>query len=594
VGRTRLLWQIFPSYLLITVCSIMALTWYASRSFRDFYLDQEAIGLESRAHLLEPQISHFLIDGIATRTDSLCDLLGRRSKTRLTVILPDGQVIADSERDPETMDNHADRPEIKEAFHGAVGRSMRFSNTLQKNLMYVAIPVVSGDSTIAVLRTSTPVATIREALSVIYDDLIIGGIAATILVALGSLFISRRISLPIEEIRRGAKRFASGNLRHTLPTGGAEEMSTLADTMNQMASQLDDRIRTVVQQRNELNAVLSSMVEGVLAVDREQRLISLNQAAADLLSIDQEFAQGQNILEIIRNIELQRFITATLSSNEPVEGEIELHGDSDRYFQAHGSVLTDATGHDIGALIVINDITRVRRLERMRTEFVANVSHEIRTPITSIQGFIETLLDSDDPQTPDTERFLRIIANHAERLGSIIEDLLSLSRIEQEAESGEIHLEKTELRPILVGAIQICEGSASEKNIPVQLVCRDTILVSANQTLLEEAVTNLIDNAVKYSEFGSPIIIEAVTEDEYVVIHVRDRGSGISEEHQPRIFERFYRVDKARSRKRGGTGLGLSIVKHITQAHGGFATVESQLGRGSVFSIHLPRIDTPS
>lgn len=226
----------------------MSLTWYASRSFRDFYLDQEAIGLESRAHLLKPQISDLLDDGLAARTDSLCDILGEHSNTRLTVILPGGNVIADSERDPATTDNHADRPEIREAFSGTVGRSLRFSNTLKKTLMYVAIPVVSRGCTIAILRTSTPVASIREALNVIYDDLIVVGIAAAIRAALGSLYISQRISLPIAEIKRGAKRFADGNLHHKLPTNGAEEMRTLAETMNQMATQLDDRIRTVVQQ----------------------------------------------------------------------------------------------------------------------------------------------------------------------------------------------------------------------------------------------------------------------------------------------------------------------------------------------------------
>ncbi len=588
--RKRLFWRIFPPLVIITIVSLAALTWYASTALRQFHLDHVALDLEAQAHLLTPQMSDLLDDGNPARLDSLSKQLGSRAGTRLTIILPSGRVIGDSEEAPETMDDHRDRPEVRAALAGAIGRSVRFSHTLQKTHMYVALPVRSDGKVICVLRTSRPVTSIRETLRTLYDDLLLGSMVVALLAVVAGIWVSRRISRPLEEMKRGAERFARGDLDSRLPVYGTEEMAALAETMNQMAAELNDRIQKAVQQRNELEAVLSSMVEGVLAVDNEQRIISMNEAAARLLGTNRDRAQGQHLLEVIRNADLERFIEKALSSSEPVEGEVTLRSLGERFVQAYGSILTDSQGKEFGALVVLNDITKLRRLEGVRREFVANVSHELRTPVTSIEGFIETLLDGRSHTPEDTKRFLEIISRHADRLGTIIDDLLSLSRIEQEAEAGTVELEETQLESILLGALQICEVIASERQIEIQLICSDRINVRANGALLEEAVANLMDNAIKYSDPGSPVTIEASQSEDEVVIHVRDKGSGIEEEHLSRIFERFYRVDKARSRKLGGTGLGLSIVKHIAQAHGGSAAVESIPGQGSVFSIHLPRL----
>jgi two-component system phosphate regulon sensor histidine kinase PhoR len=279
-----------------------------------------------------------------------------------------------------------------------------------------------------------------------------------------------------------------------------------------------------------------------------------------------------------------------LTSQEPVEKDILLYTDVERIINAHGTLLRDADKHRVGALIVLNDITRLWRLENIRRDFVANVSHEIRTPITAVKGFVETLRDGSVKDPKDSKRFLGIIEKHVDRLEAIIEDLLSLSRIERGTEGEHIMLQGGRIRDVLLTAIQVCEAKAAPKNIRVELSCNEELKANINPALLEQAVVNLIDNAIKFSDNGSSVLVKAIQMNGQIGISIRDQGCGIEKKHLPRLFERFYRVDKARSRQMGGTGLGLAIVKHITQAHGGQVSVESIPGEGSTFSIHIPSI----
>ena len=335
------------------------------------------------------------------------------------------------------------------------------------------------------------------------------------------------------------------------------------------------------------------MIEGVLAIDARQRIVSINRAAADLLGLTPETAIHRPLQEAVRNPDLRRFALRAIDCREPVEDDLLLRGARDRTIRVRGTALRDLSGEG-GAVIVLNDVTDIQHLENVRRDFVANVSHELKTPIASIKGFVETLLDgaADDPA--DTRRFLDIVARQADRLESIIEDLLALSRIEQSEEAGNLPLEPARIADVLAAVTAECQPRAAERSIRLEVACDESLMADVNAPLLEQAAINLVDNAIKYSDPGKTVWISAELEapsdpdGRAMIIAVRDEGCGIESEHLPRLFERFYRVDPARSRKLGGTGLGLSIVKHIVQAHGGTIGVESRPGVGSRFTIRLP------
>jgi two-component system phosphate regulon sensor histidine kinase PhoR len=587
--KKRLLWHLYPSFLLITIISLIAVTWYASRSLREFFLEQTASGLQARARLFQSQILRYLDPLDERHIDLLCKDIGKASSTRFTVILPSGKVAGDSEHDPALMDTHLDRPEFIQALHSSFGMSIRYSQTLEKQMMYVGIPVQANNQILAVVRASIPVTPIDALIRDIRNEIALGGLIIAVLAAILSLVISRRITRPIEQIKRTAESIARGNFQARSQVEQSDEIGSLSEAMNQMAAHLRDRIDTVVRQRNEIEAMLSSMIEGVIAVDEEERIISMNQAAAAMFSCDIAQSQGRSIQEVVRNTVLHEFVKNALTSHEPVEKDIALHSDGEKIINAHGTVLQDSDGQEVGALIVLNDITRLWRLEHIRRDFVANVSHEIRTPITAIKGFVETLREGTVKDPKDTKRFLGIVEKHVDRLEAIIEDLLSLSRIERGGEGEHIMLQRARIRDVLLTALQVCEVKAVPKRISLELSCNEELKANINPALLEQAVVNLIDNAIKFSNAGSTVQVKAVETAGKISISVRDQGSGIEKEHLPRLFERFYRVDKARSRRMGGTGLGLAIVKHIAQVHGGEVSVESTPGKGSTFSIHIPR-----
>jgi two-component system phosphate regulon sensor histidine kinase PhoR len=486
------------------------------------------------------------------------------------------------------MDNHAGRPEFAEALEGTPGHSLRFSHTLQQEMMYVAVPLVADGRVRGAVRAAYPLTGVYAPLEPRMGRIVVGGLVAALLAALISLWLSRALTEPLVKIQSVARRFAEGDFSGRVAAGDSKELGQLSDALNLMAVRLEEQIGTITHQRDEENAVLSSMLEGVIAVDPDERIINMNRAAADLMGVDVDDVRDRSIPETIRNVDLQNFVKRVLRSPHPVETDIVIHERDMRFLQAHGTMMRDAGQHVVGALVVLNDVTRLRRLETVRRDFVANVSHELKTPITTIKGFVETLLDGATEDKENGRRFLEIIGKNVDRLTAIIEDLLSLSRIEQDNELGGVELSEGSVQVALTSAVDDCAATAAGKGIALELSCPEDLKTALNTALLQQAVVNLIDNAVKYSDTGSTVRVRAVRQNGGMAIAVEDQGPGIAEEHLPRLFERFYRVDKARSRELGGTGLGLAIVKHIVQAHRGKVEVQSALGEGSTFTIHLP------
>jgi len=415
-----------------------------------------------------------------------------------------------------------------------------------------------------------------------------GLLASCVIAATGGYLVARPLRQVFLELRAAAEDVTEGRYERRIYAPDIAEAADLAEAMTRSAAATGRRLDGAQRLNHEQEAVLAGMVEGVLAVDADRRVITLNRTAARLLGALPAEAVGRSLQEVVRNPELLRQVELLLTTQRPFEGDLILRHADERVLQIRGTLLKDSHGSAFGAVFVLNDVTRLRRLENMRRDFAANVSHELRTPITSIKGFVETILDGATPE--DSDRFLRIVARQADRLDAIIDDLLSLSKIEKEAEASDILLQSALLIDIVYAALHDSRLLADEREVHFEIEGDETLRARVNPTLLQQAVRNLLDNAAKYSEHGGTVRILLAPSEGEVRLSVVDSGCGIAPEHHARLFERFYRVDKARSRKLGGTGLGLAIVKHIVLAHRGRVTVDSTLGHGATFTIHLPAL----
>ncbi|WP_457576693.1 ATP-binding protein [Desulfomarina sp.] len=609
MGPRKLLWQMFPVNVVIILLAILAVSWFSTSTFQEFYFADVTADLEARASLLKSGIKELIRGNRQKELRRYCVFAGRESGTRITVILADGRVIADSKENPDIMDNHRNRPEIKKALLGKTGVSKRFSHTLEENLIYVAVPLYNilfhssskskGSAVEAVLRTSVSVSSLDRTLERMRLRIGLVSSGVIVLAALVTLLISRNISRPLEQMTRKAEQFARGDFSSRMgPAAGKAaslEVVKLSASMDRMAHLLDEKIREIETHRNRLETVFSSMVEAVVAIDRQERVMSINTEAARLFGVKKEEVVGRLVHELVRNNRLQQQVTNVLEDGVPVEDEITLPGSfRDRYLQIHIVTLQDMDGGGGGVLLVMNDVSKLKRLEGIRRDFVANVSHELRTPTTSIRGYVETLLDGALDDREEARGFLQIVLHQAVRLSTIIDELLILSRIEEDSNRGNVQLAEGLLRPVILSAVKSCQHKAEKAGVGVVVECGDDLQVMMNHSLLEQALVNLLVNGISYSPEGSSVVIKVSEEENcgggsQVLICVKDEGCGIADRHLPRLFERFYRIDKARSRNLGGTGLGLAIVKHIVQAHGGHVEVRSEEGAGSEFMIILQK-----
>jgi two-component system phosphate regulon sensor histidine kinase PhoR len=599
VRRTRLFWLLCTPVLLLLLAALLLSLLESRRALEALFAGQARDAFAEDVRDAAPRLARLLATATTEELARAAEPLLSERVPGVDLLDAEGRPLA-SAGAPPPFPARPDAPAVLEALaHRRPAAAVRYSRQAG-GLLEIVVPLRTEERTTGAVRTLLSTHALAAARGESLRRHLLIGLLALGAGGLLALALARRLRRPLESFRRGADAFGRGDLYVRVTLDTPAEFRQLGESLNEMAAHLEERFRQVVRERNEQLAVLRSMVEGVLAVDLDQRILNLNQAAADFLLLRRRDALGRAIMEVVRNVELQDFVTLAVTSGQDeglLERDIPLRragAAGPRVLRVRGTPLLDAAGERIGALLVLQDVTQIRRLETIRRDFVANVSHELRTPITGIKGFVETLQDSVGEDPARTAHFLTIISRQADRLNAIIEDLLSLSRIERESESQAIVLESGPLRPVLESAVETCQMKAQEKELAVELACPPDLHARMSPHLLEQAVVNLLDNAIKYSEPGTGVAVQAHGPETgpeggpEVVLAVRDHGIGIEPRHIPRLFERFYRVDKARSRELGGTGLGLSIVKHITLSHGGRVSVESTPGEGSVFRIHLP------
>jgi two-component system phosphate regulon sensor histidine kinase PhoR len=521
--------------------------------------------------------------GLQARAQRYARILG----ARVTVIGADGTVLAESDRESvREMENHAERPEVRQALGGAVGSDVRRSATLGRDLLYVAVPLEREGQRRAALRLALPMHDVDEARAFVRGTVAGGALLAVGVAVVIGLFVSRRVTRPLRGMEVAARRMAEGDLGQTVPVVGADEIGALGVALNRTAVALREKIERLGDEQAKARTILDGMIEGVMALDDRGRLLLLNPAARAMFGVENGTPEGRPLLEVVRQKGLLDLVEQVRASGAPAQRELELGPPVNRVVAARGAPL-GLGGEAAGALLVLHDVTELRRLERVRSEFVANVSHELRTPLTCIKGYLETLLDGALDDRDHARRFLEVASTHAERLDRLIDDLLELSNIE----SGRVTLVpmRLDLEDVVAGVAAMFDRRIAQNRQTMERAVPPGLAVRADRDRLVQILVNLVDNAVKFTPEGGRVRIGAGPgPDRRVEVRVRDTGIGIPSTDLPRITERFYRVDKTRSRDIGGTGLGLAIVKHLVQAHGGELRIESVLGHGTTVSFTLP------
>jgi two-component system phosphate regulon sensor histidine kinase PhoR len=560
--------------------------YYFSNNHRDFYLEQEKISLEHYSELMLNNIDRKEIISSSPSLEAKAADWAADSETRITIIAVGGKVLADSHYDIAEMDNHRNRPEISEAIRSrSSGNEIRYSETIGEEMLYYAVPIIDKGEIIGILRTARPLEFIR---SVLIED-IKSYLFFFIILAVITIFLGWRLTYsivkPLETVTETAEKISEGDLAQRIPVRRYNsEIEKLARMFNFMADELEDKIIEISQEKNKIEAILESMVDGVIAVGENGEISLINTAARRIFNIEAEEIEGKSLITTLFNHRIDMYLQRAFDTKESIKREIKYKNPEQKIIQATFIPLLNDEKKINGGLIVLTDITELRKLETVRNDFVANVSHELRTPLTSIVGYLDTLLESNVEDQELRNKFLKIIKDETDRLSNLINDLLNLSKIESQS----IDLESDDFEEVLNKVINLLQKNARDKNIDFKVEIADELpAVYMVREQIKQVLINLIDNAIKYTPEGGEIKINVEEEGDKVYFSVKDSGIGIPKADQERIFERFYRVDKARSRSLGGTGIGLSIVRNIIKQHGSNIQVKSREGVGSEFFFYL-------
>jgi two-component system phosphate regulon sensor histidine kinase PhoR len=584
--KSRLFLKIMVSYVLLLLAVLLIVDVLMARLIHENYVKQEENRLRTVALVLAETLPNARE---IERLQNWVQRQGVQAGFRITVIDSHGRVLADNQSNPDRMDNHANRPEVLEAWRSTTGSSIRFSRTLDKNELYFARQVGQAAGEVVILRLALPLPEISAGFRAAQEELLVVSlIPFALAVALG-YFFTRSLIQRIGQIQEFSENVARGNLSARVKETTADELGRLCRSLNVTADEMQRFVSELNEERNRVTAILEGVHAGIMATDSEGRVTLVNPALARVLQLDTQNSLGKRVLEVVRNVELKQVLDSVLQDKKEVKTTFEINLGTARVFEVVAVPLDESAPLPTGVVAVLHDITRLKELEAIRKDFVANVSHELRTPLTSIRGFAETLLEGGIEDKKNNRRFVEIIKTHAIHLSELSGDLLTLATLESDGLVLNYH--KLDLRPLVQEVVESTKSLAAQKKQGIEVrMDGDLPHLVADRDRIRQVLTNLVDNAIKFTPEGGKIEVQVNLTDgkDAVELHVEDNGIGVPSADVPRIFERFYRVDKVRSRDQGGTGLGLAIVKHIVEAHRGRVEVRSVLGQGSHFTVILP------
>jgi two-component system phosphate regulon sensor histidine kinase PhoR len=577
---TRLFYKLFGTYLVIAVLAVVIAGFFIERELRTGltrWIEEDLMA--------ETQIIALIPEG---EIEKQSQVLAERSRARVTLIDARGLVTLDSNGQTKDLDNHLNRSEIQEARVKGKGTATRYSRTLKMDMLYVALPLYEGSHLKGYLRLSRPLLEVDRSVDKLRFSIFQVLLLIIILSMIVAFIFSMKVISPIQEIEAFTDKIRKGDVSGMLMIDSRDEIGQLSKNINDMVAELQEKIRVANEEKWKLRAAFASMAEGVMVLDSQNRIEGLNKGMAEMIGREYADIVGKTPIEAFRNIALQDALNRFRQAGEIVLEEITLGDENPMILDVNISAVKSLPGQDPKTMIVFHNVTRLKKLEQVRADFVANVTHEIKTPLTAIIGFVETLQQGAIDDRAKAQKFLLTIHENAQRLNRLVDDLLTLSRIE--LGETELHLEGLALEDVFETALTLISPRAALKNVRIQRDVQPGLpMVRADRDRLVQILVNVLDNAVKFTPEGGSVSITASPEVQgSVVIKITDTGIGISKSELPRLGERFYRIDKTRSREMGGTGLGLSIVKHLMKAHEGSMEIESTLGKGTTVSLHFP------